>query len=116
MQLKNQFKIIKSILNQRLFNKKIPLSVSWTLTNRCNKKCFYCNLPNITSKELTTKQTFSIIDELASLGTQRIGFTGGEPLLRKDIGEIINYSHSKGIFTGMVSNGSLVEKSTEKTI
>lgn len=114
MQLKNQFKIINSVLNQRLFNKKIPLSVSWTLTNRCNKKCFYCNLPNISSKELTTKQIFSIIDELAELGTQRIGFTGGEPLLREDIDKIIDYSHGKGIFTGMVSNGSLVKKSIGK--
>jgi len=114
MQLKNQFKIIKSIIIQRLFNIKIPLSISWTLTNRCNKKCFYCNLPNINSRELTTKQIFSIIDELVKLGTQRIGFTGGEPLLREDIKEIIDYTHSKGIFTGMVSNGSLVRKNISK--
>jgi len=114
MQLKNRFKIIKSIINQRLFNITIPLSISWTLTNRCNKKCFYCNLPNINSKELSTKQIFSIIDELVGLGTQRIGFTGGEPLLREDIKEIIDYSHSKGIFTGMVSNGSLVKKNIRK--
>ena len=114
MQLKNQFKIIKSILNQILFNKKTPLSVSWTLTNRCNKKCFYCNLPNIASKELRTKQIFSIIDELAELGTQRIGFTGGEPLIRNDVKEIIDHSHNKGIFTGMISNSSLVKKKINK--
>ena len=114
MQLKNKTIAIKSILNQRLFNKKIPLSISWALTNRCNKKCFYCNLPNIPSKELTTKQIFSVIDELAELGTQRIGFTGGEPLLREDIDKIVDYSHSKGIFTGMVSNGSLVKKNIGK--
>jgi len=114
MEFKKNFSVIKSILNQRLFNKNMPLSVSWTLTNRCNKKCFYCNLPNINSKELATKQIFSIIDELVNLGTQRIGFTGGEPLLRENIKEIIDYSRSKGIFTGMVSNGSLVKESINK--
>jgi MoaA/NifB/PqqE/SkfB family radical SAM enzyme len=110
MQLINKPLFIKSILNRRLFNKKTPLSVSWTLTNRCNHKCKYCNLLNIVSEELTTKQIFSIIDELDKLGTQRIGFTGGEPLLREDINKIIDYSHNKGIFTGLVSNGSLVQK------
>jgi len=114
MQLTNRFKTVKSILNQKLFNKNTPLSVSWALTNRCNKKCSYCNLPNINSKELVTKQIFSIIDELKELGTQRIGFTGGEPLLRKDINEIIDYSHNRGIFTGLVSNGSLVKKNLSK--
>ena len=114
MKIKNQFFIIKSILSQKLFHKKTPLSVSWTLTNRCNKKCFYCDLPNIPSKELTTKQILGIIAELANLGTQRIGFTGGEPLLREDIKEIIDYSHKKGIFTGTVSNGSLVKENINK--
>jgi len=114
MQLLNQFKIIKSILNQIVLNKKVPLSISWTLTNRCNKKCFYCNLPNVSSKELKTKQVCSIIDEVVELGTQRIGFTGGEPLLRKDIHEIIDYCHSKSIFTGIVSNGSLVKENISK--
>jgi len=114
MQLKNRFVVLKSILSQRLLDKNTSLSISWTLTNRCNKKCVYCNLPNINSKELTTKQIFSIINEVAELGTQRIGFTGGEPLLRKDINEIIDYSKGKGIFIGLVSNGSLVRKNINK--
>ncbi|MFH1642420.1 MAG: radical SAM protein [Nanoarchaeota archaeon] len=114
MHLKNKLFTIKSVLNQNLFKKRVPLSVSWTLTNRCNKKCDYCNLPNITSKELKTKQIISIIEDLSKLGTQRIGFTGGEPLLRKDIKEIIDFSHDEGIFTGMISNGSLVNKYIQK--
>ena len=114
MDILKQLNSLKSIVGYHVFNIKTPLSVSWTLTNRCNKKCFYCNLPNISSKELTAKQIFSIIDELSKLGTQRIGFTGGEPLLRNDIKEIIDYSHSKGIFTGLVSNGSLIKKNLNK--
>lgn len=60
------------------------------------------------TKELTTKEVFSVIDELAEMGTQTIIFSGGEPLLRDDIGQIINYSREKGIFTGLTSNGDLV--------
>lgn len=107
MKLKNKIKIVNSILKS-YFNQKTPLSVSWTLLNRCNKKCQYCNLPNIKTKELTTKQIFSIIDELAEMECQRIGFTGGEPFLRNDIREIIDYVKQKGIFVGIVSNGALI--------
>jgi len=110
MNLKNKLSIIPSLLKVYFLNKRVPLIVSWMLNNRCNRKCSYCNLPRIKSKELTTKQIFSIIDELKDLGCQRIGFTGGEPLLRQDIGEIINYCVSKNIFIGLVSNGSLVPK------
>ncbi len=60
------------------------------------------------TEELTTKEVFSIIDELAEMGTQTIIFSGGEPLLRDDIGQIINYSRGKGIFTGLTSNADLV--------
>ena len=45
---------------------------------------------------------------MAKLGTQIVSFTGGEPLLRKDIGKIIDYSKKKGLFTMLVTNGCLV--------
>lgn len=115
MDLKNKLNIFSSIVNS-YFGKKTPLSVSWTLLNRCNRKCLYCDLPNIKSNELSKKQIFSIIDELSELGCQRIGFTGGEPFLRKDIKEIIKYTKSKGIFIGVVSNGSLVTKNNVKEV
>jgi len=99
------FKIFKSYLG-----KKIPFSVSWSLTNRCNKKCYYCNIYNIKSRELTTKQIFKIIDQLKDLGCERIGFTGGEPLLRRDIGKILNYCKKKNIFTGIVTNAVLLPR------
>jgi MoaA/NifB/PqqE/SkfB family radical SAM enzyme len=110
MQLRNKYFTIKSILNQKLFKKNSPLIISWTLSNKCNRKCIYCDVPNIKSSELTTDEILKVIDELKESGTQRIGFTGGEPLLKKDIGKIVNYCKKKGIFVGIVSNGSLVKE------
>ena len=51
-----------------------------------------------------------MIAELSRLGTKIIHFTGGEPLLREDIGFIIDYCSEKGILTSINSNGSLMEK------
>jgi MoaA/NifB/PqqE/SkfB family radical SAM enzyme len=93
------------LLNSKLLGKKVPLIVGFALTNKCNLKCKYCNIPSIVSSELTTNEAKSVIDLLAWAGCIRIGFTGGEPLLRKDVGEIIDYCSKKGIETTLTTNG-----------
>jgi MoaA/NifB/PqqE/SkfB family radical SAM enzyme len=104
----------KAIIKNRLLGARQPLSVSYTVTNRCNKKCAYCKVWDTKEKELGTEEALGIIDELGEMGCQRLGLTGGEPLLRKDIGEIIGRAKEKGIFTGLVTNGSLVPKRIEE--
>ncbi len=108
MKIKDKMFIGYAILKCRLLKKNIPLAVGWSLTNRCNYRCKYCWIPNVKSNELTTEQIFSIIGELSGLGTKVIQFTGGEPLLRDDIGKIISYTKKKGISSSLNSNGSLV--------
>lgn len=89
-------------------NKRIPLVVSWSLTERCNHTCAYCGFWNKESKELERGAIFSIIEELSDMGTKRIQFTGGEPLLREDLGDILNLCRKKNIRTNVNSNGTLV--------
>ena len=110
MKLKNKISAVVSIIKVKFFKRKIPLAVSWSLTNRCNYRCKYCNVWEIKSKELTTKQIFSVIDELAKMGTQRMSLIGGEPLLRKDIGKIINYCKKYDFHVTLSSNGTLISK------
>ena len=99
-----------NLLKAKFFGKRIPLVVGWSLTNRCNWKCAYCVRWIQNSEELTTKQIFSIIDQLSKMGTYSINLTGGEPLLRDDIGKIASYAKSKGIRVGISSNGTLIPK------
>lgn len=108
MKLKNKILTAISLLKVKFLNKKIPVFVSWSLTNRCNLKCKYCSIYNKKSKELTTKQVFSIIDELAEMGTRAVSLIGGEALLRRDIGQIIRHLKNYGIYTILTSNGILV--------
>lgn len=98
------------LLGARIFGKRIPLVVGLAITNRCNSNCLYCNCWKTDKDELSAEQLILVIDELAEMGTQSINFTGGEPLIREDIGQIINYSKSKGIKTGISSNGLLVAR------
>ncbi|MCF7907366.1 MAG: radical SAM protein [Candidatus Omnitrophica bacterium] len=108
MKLINKIASLKSILKAKCFSYRIPLIVSWHLVNRCNRKCKYCYRWSTVEKELSSDEVFCVIDVLSQMGNQVIIFSGGEPLLRDDIGKIIDYSQAKGIFTGLTSNGDLV--------
>ena len=116
MKLSTRLSFINTVLKAKIFKKRTPFFVSWAITNRCNKKCKYCNIWNVNSEELNTKQVLSIIDELSQLGTQMVHFTGGEPLLREDIGVILDYCHKKHILTSINSNGSLVPQRIDELI
>lgn len=84
-----------------------------TVNSQCNftcKYCFadYCQRNN--EKPLPTERMLQTIDELADYGVIYINIHGGEALLRKDIGEIINYALSKGMFVNLITNGALLKR------
>jgi MoaA/NifB/PqqE/SkfB family radical SAM enzyme len=109
MKFKNKIKAARGLIQYKLFKKKIPLIVTWPLTNKCNLNCKYCDEPNQNTNELNTREIISIIDQLKELGCQRISLSGGEPLIRKDIDEIIDYIYKKNISCVMTSNGLLIK-------
>ncbi|MBL7197060.1 MAG: radical SAM protein, partial [Candidatus Omnitrophica bacterium] len=109
MQIKQKAKLVNSFIRAKVTpNHFFPLFVGLSLTRRCNYKCKYCNEWNNLCEELTTKQIFSIIDELSLLGTVIIGLDGGEPLLREDLSSIIKYAKKKNFIVSLNTNGSLV--------
>ncbi len=100
------------LLKAKILRRNIPFVVQFSVTNRCNYKCRYCYAKYYERKtaELDLRQIFKMVDDLCRIGTVRINLVGGEPLLRKDIGEIIDYITGKGIECAMTSNGSLVRE------
>ena len=89
----------------RLTGHRIPLAVTICLTHRCDALCHDCNLPMVPKEELDTAGWMEIIDALARVGTIRVGFTGGEPLLRDDIGALVDRCSSHGMWTTLETNG-----------
>ena len=89
---------------------RAPLGVSWVVTNRCNLRCVYCACPDIKTKELNTSQALDVVEDMAALGTARVHITGGEPLVRKDIGTLIDRMRFFDIRVSMSSNGTLVPR------
>jgi len=110
MNLRDKISIASKIAAVRFLNRRIPLIIGWSLTNQCNYRCEYCGIPENSSSELSTGQVKEIMARAAGLGCMRIQFTGGEALMRDDIGEIIDKSHSLGIVSSLSTNGALVSR------
>jgi MoaA/NifB/PqqE/SkfB family radical SAM enzyme len=86
----------------------VPFQVTLSVTNRCNKTCAYCSIPNLAVPEMGTDEWRTIMNRLREAGTRRVLFFGGEPLLREDILELVTHARSLGLRAGMTTNGSLV--------
>lgn len=90
------------------FGAKGPASVSLIITHRCNQRCVYCSLPERPAAEMTTAQIKRLIDEFRALGTYRFSVSGGEPLLREDLPEIIGHAKARGLLVNVNTNGALL--------
>jgi len=95
------------------FSKDKRPVVVWNATRRCNLKCVHCysNSQNIQySDELNTDEGKRLISDLASFGCPVILFSGGEPLTRKDLPELVQFAVDKGMRAVISTNGTLITK------
>jgi pyrroloquinoline quinone biosynthesis protein E len=86
-----------------------PLWLSLELTYRCPLKCVWCNNPldfeKYGPKELSTEEWKRVLREARELGSLQLGFTGGEPLLRDDLEELVGYANELGFYTNLITSG-----------
>lgn len=88
---------------------KAPLRVDLAITYLCNNKCEHCYMGGSQKRdELTTGKWKEVIDIVDSINVGSIIFTGGEPTLRKDLTELVDYNHD--LVTGLVTNGRLLTR------
>ena len=89
-------------------------SISWNLTKRCNLNCDHCYLDadfrgGIRNDELNTKECFQVIDQIAEVNPNAfLILTGGEPLLRPDIYDIVTYASNKKFMVVLGTNGTMI--------
>ncbi len=81
-----------------------------SITNRCNLKCRMCDIPHNKKEELGASKWKEIITDISLLGAETIVFSGGEPLLREDLLELICFSKGKGLKVCITSNGRLIDE------
>ncbi|ODS33610.1 MAG: moaA/nirJ/pqqE cofactor biosynthesis protein [Candidatus Scalindua rubra] len=101
------------------FSKDKKPVVVWSVGQRCNLKCIHCysqsqniEYPN----ELTTKEAKALLDNLAEYGAPVILFSGGEPLMREDLMELISYARNKGLRAVISTNGTLITEEKAESL
>ena len=101
------------------FSKDKKPVVVWNVGRRCNLRCIHCysqsqdvDYPD----ELTTAEGKALIDDLAQYGSPVLLFSGGEPLMREDILELIGHARSKGMRAVLSTNGTLITRELAKQL
>ena len=94
-----------------------PHEFYWEITSNCNLRCQHCFVSDakalLINKDLSTKKCISIIDQLKCLGVYLIIFSGGEPFLRNDFLDIVEYTKNNNISVVIHTNSLLI---TDETI
>lgn len=90
-----------------------PVNVTWEITTRCNLRCRHCLSADVmegSGPELGFDQCCRFLDDLDRLGVFQVNFGGGEPFLRPDFPDILDYAHTKGIVTCVSTNGTVIDR------
>lgn len=94
--------------------------ISWNTTKKCNLYCKHCyrnsDIRVDTSNELNTDEAKTLITDVKKAGFNMMILSGGEPLLRDDIFELIEYGTRLGLMMCLGSNGTLINESNIKKI
>ncbi len=89
-----------------------PFQVVWDVTYACNLRCKHCyaSAGKAREDELTDEEALDLVDRLSNMGVTIIAFSGGEPLVRKNILDLARRAHENGMYVSIATNGTLITK------
>ncbi len=109
-----------NLSNQIRFSQAEMPVIVWNINELCNMHCPHCyanakNKKNL-SYEISTNEAKVILQKLKEANVKIIIFSGGEPLLRKDIFELLFFSKNLGFYSNLSTNGILINEVTAKKL
>ena len=87
-----------------------PFYASFKVTHKCSLKCEFCNVWMEKTPDLPKEDVFKVLDNIASSSIVVLSLEGGDPLIRKDLGEILKYAHKLPFYLFFTTNGHLLDK------
>ena len=112
------FRALKGLVKSQLMPFPFPVAMTFAVTYNCQCKCVHCSAGRHLQKdqkELSTEEAKKLIDDAQKLGVSIIAFTGGEPLIREDIYELISHVDHKKAMPVMFTNGQfLTDENVDK--
>jgi len=88
-----------------------PMGLIIELTHRCPLQCAYCSNPlamDAPKSELTTDEWLDVLDQAAEIGILQVHFSGGEPMARRDLVQLVAHAAARGLYTNIITSGVLL--------
>jgi pyrroloquinoline quinone biosynthesis protein E len=96
-----------------------PLALLAELTHRCPLQCPYCSNPlelERSRAELDTDSWRRVLDEAAALGVLQVHFSGGEPLVRRDLDDLVRHASGVGLYSNLITSAVLLDAERTKAL
>ena len=105
-------KMVRYLFYKHILNKQLPISVVFAITYRCQCHCVHCSVGAYANfkKELNTEEVKNVLNNISKLGVFKVTFFGGEPLLREDILELIEFGRNAKLRISIDTNGLALTK------
>jgi PqqA peptide cyclase len=90
-----------------------PMAILAEVTHRCPLQCPYCSNPlelDRVANELDTESWCRVLDEAAALGVLQVHFSGGEPLVRRDLATLVRHAARAGLYTNLITSAVLLDQ------
>lgn len=95
-------------MTQKATARNVPLSAHLDITWRCNERCVHCYLDHEGAGEMSTAEIKDVIRQLSECGTFFLSVSGGEPLMRRDCFEILEYARSLRFTVKLKTNAVMI--------
>lgn len=92
------------------------MRVMWEITSHCNMRCMHCFATPVAEDDLSFDEIRSAIDGMADAGVRKLAITGGEPLMRHDLVEILHHVTSREMLPKLLTNGILIDAETARRL
>jgi AdoMet-dependent heme synthase len=102
--------------SSKAFRLGIPLSVHVDVTYRCNERCDHCYLDHDDKGEMTTAEIFGVLEQMAEAGVLLLTLSGGEPLLRPDLFDIIKRARQLTFSVKLKTNAVMIREEQAKRL
>jgi len=121
--LKKAYVMLRYWILTNIFKRSIPWLIELSVTYRCQCTCKHCSVAkyladakNRKKDELTGDEIKSVLSQAVKMGIPKVDFFGGEPLLRKDIVDLVRFGSEIGLYISITSNAWLLSKELTKEL
>jgi mycofactocin radical SAM maturase len=97
---------------------RAPVNLTWEITLKCNLRCAHCLSDSgiAAPDELSERECIKLVDELTALKVFQVNIGGGEPFIRNDFVDLLNYAQAKGLVTCVSTNGTVIDDDLAKRL